>query len=135
MASGLRDDARAVGCNRRDGAELLENDLVERVPNRATRGRAVSPLTFVSWRWLSPVGYRSVFAPDTVYALRDMIARYYQHPHRFVCVTDEPKLLPGIETIQMWEDGAAIPSPSGRHNPSCYRRLKVFAPDAGKLFG
>jgi hypothetical protein len=95
----------------------------------------VSPLTFVSWRWRSPVGYRSVFEPSTVYALRDMIQRHYPHPHRFCCVTDEPKALPGIETIRMWEDGAAIPSPSGRHNPSCYRRLKVFAPDAGKLFG
>lgn len=95
----------------------------------------MTPLTFVCWRWLSPVGYRSVFAPETVYALQTMIARHYHRPFRFVCVTDQPKLLPGIETIPMWEEGAAIPSPSGRHNPSCYRRLKVFAPDAGKLFG
>lgn len=94
-----------------------------------------APLTFVSWRWQSPVGYRSVFTPDTVYALRDMIARHYAKPHRFVCVTDQPELLLGIETIPMWEFGAAIPSPFGRHNPSCYRRLRVFAPDAGKLFG
>lgn len=93
------------------------------------------PLTFVSWRWQSPVGYRSTFAPATVYALKAMIERFYPHPHRFVCVTDQPKDLPGIETIPMWEFGAAIPSPFGRHNPSCYRRLRAFAPDAGKLFG
>lgn len=93
------------------------------------------PITFVSWRWLSPVGYRSVFGPETVYALREMIARHYAHHFRFVCVTDRPKELPGIETIPMWDDCAAIPSPFGRHNPSCYRRLKVFAPDAGKMFG
>jgi hypothetical protein len=95
----------------------------------------VSPLTFVSWRWLSPVGYRSVFGPESVYALREMIQRHYPHPHRFVCVTDQPERLPGIETIRMWDDFAAIPSPFGRHNPSCYRRLKLFAPDAGKTFG
>jgi hypothetical protein len=93
------------------------------------------PVTFVSWRWLSPVGYRSVFGIETVYALKAMIAKHYAHPFRFVCVTDQPKLLPGIETIPMWDDCAAIPSPFGRHNPSCYRRLKVFAPDAGKVFG
>lgn len=92
-------------------------------------------LTFVCWRWRSPVGYRSVFAPEAVYQLRDMVRRYYPHPHRFVCVTDFPKELTGVETIQLWDEGAEIPSPFGRHNPSCYRRLKVFAPDAGKVFG
>lgn len=95
----------------------------------------MKPLTVVCWRWRSPVGYRSVFGPETVYALRAMVQRHYAQPFRFVCVTDEPKALPGIETIPIWDDCAAIPSPSGRHNPSCYRRLKVFAPDAGKLFG
>lgn len=92
-------------------------------------------LTFVCWRWRSPVGYRSVFAPETVYALREMIRRHYARPHRFVCVTDRPEELTGVETIRLWEDCAAIPSPFGRHNPSCYRRLKLFAPDAGKMFG
>jgi hypothetical protein len=95
----------------------------------------VSPLTIVCWRWQSPVGYRSTFAPSTVYALREMVARHLTTPHRFCCVTDQPKELPGIDTIPMWEFGAALPSPFGRHNPSCYRRLRVFAPDAGKLFG
>lgn len=92
-------------------------------------------ITFVSWRWRSPVGYRSVFGPETVTALRSMVKRYYPHPHRFVCVTDYPKELKGVETVQLWEECAAIPSPFGRHNPSCYRRLKIFAPDAGKVFG
>src|SRR5688572_10392885 len=93
------------------------------------------PLTVVCWRWQSPVGYRSDFAPATVYALREMVQRHLRLPHRFVCVTDRPEELKGIETIRIWEDGAAIPSPFGTHNPSCYRRLKVFAPDAGKVFG
>ena len=95
----------------------------------------MNPLTVVCWRWRSPVGYRSVFSPHAVYALREMVARHYPHEHRFCCVTDEPHDLPGIKTIPMWDFGAAIPSPFGTHNPSCYRRLRVFAPDAGKLFG
>jgi hypothetical protein len=92
-------------------------------------------ITFVSWRWQPPKGYRSVFAPETVYALRDMIRRHYAGPHRFVCVTDRPSDLPGIETIPLWDDCANVPSPIGHSYPSCYRRLKVFAPDAGKMFG
>jgi len=81
------------------------------------------------------VGYRSTFGPETVYALRDMIRRHYDRPHRFVCVTDEPEALRGVETIPLWTDCANIPSPIGHSYPSCYRRLKVFAPDAGDLFG
>lgn len=92
-------------------------------------------ITIACWRWRSPVGYRSVFEPETVYALRDMLKRHLATPHRFVCVTDHPEELRGVETIRLWEDCAAIPSPFGRHNPSCYRRLKLFAPDAGKVFG
>lgn len=92
-------------------------------------------ITVVCWRWRSPVGYRSTFGPETVYALKEMVRRHLHVPHRFVCVTDRPEELRGVETIQLWEDCAAIPSPFGRHNPSCYRRLKLFAPDAGKVFG
>ena len=93
------------------------------------------PLTFVSWRWTPKARYRSTFAPETVYALRDMIAKHYAKPHRFVCVTDEPGKLPGIETIPLWPDACSVPSPIGHSYPSCYRRLKVFAPDAGEMFG
>ena len=92
-------------------------------------------ITFVCWRWRSPVGYRSVFGPETVYALRAMVKRHFPQPHRFVCVTDQPQEVPKVDTIRLWDDCAAIPSPFGRHNPSCYRRLKIFAPDAGQVFG
>jgi hypothetical protein len=93
------------------------------------------PLTFVSWRWRPKQKYRSTFGPETVFALREMIAKHYRKPHRFVCVTDRPEDLPGIETIPLWADACNVPSPIGHSYPSCYRRLKVFAPDAGKMFG
>lgn len=95
----------------------------------------MEPITFVSWRWRPVKGYRSNFGPETVYSLREMIRRHYPHPHRFCCVTDEPEALPGIEAIPLWPDACDVPSPIGRSYPSCYRRLKVFAPDAGKTFG
>jgi hypothetical protein len=93
------------------------------------------PLTFVCWRWQPKKAYRSTFAPETVYALKAMIERHYHTPHRFVCVTDQPEQLRGIETIRLWDDCSQIPSPIGHSYPSCYRRLKVFAPDAGQVFG
>ena len=92
------------------------------------------PVTFVSFRWRTP-GYRSTFGAETVFALREMIRRHYSKPHRFVCVTDDPAPLRGIETIPLWEDCSKIPSPIGHSYPSCYRRLKLFAPDAGDVFG
>lgn len=95
----------------------------------------MSALTFVCWRWQPEPGYRSSYAPETVYALRDMIARHYAKPHRFVCVTDRPQDLTGVDTIPLWSECATLKSPFGRSYPSCYRRLKVFAPDAGQLFG
>lgn len=96
----------------------------------------MTPITFVAWRWKpTKPDPRFAFTPATVYALKGMIARFYDRPHRFVCVTDEPEALPGIETIRLWDDCARIPSRFGHSYPSCYRRLKVFAPDAGDLFG
>lgn len=92
--------------------------------------------TVVCWQWQPPKGYRSVFTAESVRILRNMVRRYYPSPHRFVCVTDTPKDIDrDIETIQLWPDHALVPSPHGAHNPSCYRRLKVFAPDAGEMFG
>jgi len=70
-----------------------------------------------------------------VYALRDMIRRHYHLPHRFVCVTDQPEAIPRVEAIPIWTDLCDMPSPLGHSYPSCYRRLKVFAPDAGEMFG
>ena len=92
-------------------------------------------LTFVTFRWQPTPGYRSNFPPESVYALREMIRRHYAPAHRFVCVTDKPNELPGVETVELWTDHATVPSPIGRSYPSCYRRLKLFAPDAGLTFG
>lgn len=92
-------------------------------------------ITFVCWKWQPPRGYRSTFAPETVYALRAMLRKHYAKPHRFLCVTDRPEQLPGVETIRLWDDCSQIPSPIGHSYPSCYRRLKLFAPDAGETFG
>jgi hypothetical protein len=93
-------------------------------------------LSVISWKWTSANGYRSTFGPQTVNILRRMVARHYPPPHRFLCVTDDPAGLdPEVEVVPDRRDFAQLPSPHGGRNPSCYRRLRAFAPDAGESFG
>lgn len=95
----------------------------------------MTPLTFMCWKWKPSNGYRSTFGPDAVHVLKSMVGRHYRLPHRFVCITDDTSGLDGVDTFPLWEDYANIPNPGGAHNPSCYRRLKVFAPEAQAWFG
>lgn len=92
-------------------------------------------LTVVTFKWAPPAGYRSSFGPETVHVLRDMVARHYSHPHRFVCITDDARGLEGIETVALWKDHADVENPHGRRNPSCYRRLKLFDPAIAPVLG
>lgn len=96
----------------------------------------MSPLTVVCWKWTPPAGYRSVFGPDTVNVLARMVRRHYRPDVRFACVTDDAAGLdPDIEVIAPQNDFAQLPSPHGGRNPSCYRRLRLFHPDAAAIFG
>lgn len=93
-------------------------------------------LTVVTWFWRPPARYRSQFSAQHVNTLRAMVERHYADPHEFVCVTDAPEGLdPRVRVVPAWNDYAKIPSPHGGHNPSCYRRLRAFAPDIAAYFG
>jgi hypothetical protein len=37
--------------------------------------------------------------------------------------------------VPLWDDYAQRPEPARRKNPSCYRRLRAFAPDIAATFG
>jgi hypothetical protein len=90
----------------------------------------------VCWKWLPPRGYRSTFGPETVNVLHRMVSRYFPALERFICVTDDPTgLEDGIEIVPIFNDFAHVPSPHGGNNPSCYRRLRMFHPDAEQWFG
>jgi hypothetical protein len=94
-------------------------------------------LSVVCWKWRPHVGYRSVFTAEAVNTLRRMVARHYSRPHRFICVTDDPAGLdPAVEYVPLWNDYADLRNPCGHpRNPSCYRRLRLFHPDAAQWFG
>lgn len=91
-------------------------------------------LTVCVFKWHKP-GYRSKFEAEHVLIMRNMVARHYQKPHRFVCITDDATGLDEVETIPLWDDHKDVPSPHGRGNPSCYRRLRLFAKDAADIVG
>jgi hypothetical protein len=93
-------------------------------------------LTVVCWKWQAAKAYRSTFGAEAVNTLRRMVARHYARPHRFCCVTNDAEGLdPQVEVIPDREDFKDLPSPHGGHNPSCYRRLRLFEPEAGATFG
>src|SRR5690606_29624073 len=103
------------------------------------------------------------FSSSHVNVLARAIARNYAHPHRFVCITDEPAgLAPEIVHLPMPVTGfehllnpeatrvrPAIPArrvgrriipgrPARERNkpfPSCYRRLWNFSEEARLLLG
>lgn len=88
-------------------------------------------LTIVTWLWDRK---GSGLGPKHVNILRDMIARGYGKPHRFVCITDDPS---GIEceTYPLWSDYSDLVNPHNASLPSCFRRLKLFSKEAIQLFG
>lgn len=93
-------------------------------------------MTVICWKWTPIKGYRSAFGPETVNILRRMVARHYPQPHRFVCVTDDARGIDAdIEVMPDFGDFANVPSPHGHMNPSCYRRLRLFHPQAAEWFG
>lgn len=94
-------------------------------------------LTVVTWLWTPPpnIKHRTTYGPEHVNSLCRMVRSFYPHPHRFVCLTDDPR---GIEceTLPVWTDHAGLPPPGGSiHNPQCYRRLRLFSPEARELLG
>jgi hypothetical protein len=92
-------------------------------------------LSVVSWRWARK-GYRSQFTAQTVNILKSMVARHYPDPHRFICCTDDPDGLDSdIEVVPLWNDHADLAHPWSSSHPSCYRRLKAFAPEMRDTFG
>jgi len=93
-------------------------------------------ISVVCFKWRPTAGYRSSYSAAPVNVLRRMVAKHYQKPHRFICVTDDATGIDaGIEPVPLWNDYAGLPNPSFRGGPSCYRRLKVFAPDIAQVLG
>lgn len=60
-----------------------------------------------------------------------MVARHLHVPHRFVCITDDPRGME-CETFPLWDGPAVKLAPT---RPNCYRRLRLWSEDAGGVPG
>jgi hypothetical protein len=90
----------------------------------------------VCFKWRGGAHYRSKYEAAHVNTLRRMFARHLQMPHDFMCITDDASGLDeGIRVVPLWKDHGDIPSPHGPGEPSCFRRLRLFAKDAGEIVG
>jgi hypothetical protein len=91
--------------------------------------------SIVVFKWKKP-GYRSKFDASTVNYSYRATNRYYERPHRFICVTDDPTGLdPGIEVVPMWDDFFKVKNPSWKDGPNAYPRLKIFSDWFGGIAG
>jgi len=99
-------------------------------------GGKMAPLTVVCWKWKPSGPYRSNFDGSHVNVLRNMVERHLHVPHEFVCITDDDDGIDSrIRVVPLWDDFASVPSPWGKGNPSCYRRLRAFAPESKEILG
>lgn len=92
-------------------------------------------LRVVTFKWRQK-GYRSKYGPEQVNILRNMVARNYDKPFEFVCVTDDAEGIDkDIRVVPLWDDYSKMKNPSFRNGPSCYRRLKMFSKEAADFIG
>jgi hypothetical protein len=92
-------------------------------------------LSVVVWKWHKP-GYRSKFDGAAVNTMRNMVARHYPEPHRFICVTDDPTGIDaGIETYPLGDLYLDLKNPTWSWGPNCYPRLQAFAPEFEQVAG
>lgn len=96
-------------------------------------------LSVVCFKWGAP-GYRSKFEAIHVNTLHRMVRRWYPHPFRFICVTDDPRgISTDVECAPLWSDHRELRNPTWPgHAPNCYPRLRTFSKEfeqiAGKRF-
>jgi len=97
-------------------------------------------LTILTWLW-SQAGGRTAYTAAHVNIWADMVRRNLSMPHRLACVTDMPAgISKGIDIIEPPGEFEDVRIPTwgenrGRGLPQCFRRIALFRPDAGRIFG
>lgn len=88
------------------------------------------------WKWDQP-NFRVKYTFEHVNIVSQMVRDNLGGvPLRVVCITDEPYGIdPPTETFPLWTDHDNIANATGRHLPSCYRRLKLFDYETQRALG
>lgn len=93
-------------------------------------------LDVICWKWRPKPGYRSKFNSQHVNVLRSMVERNYRKPHRFSCITDDPRGLdPRIRALPLSNELTHLKNPSFHDGPNCYPRLWAFSEEAKDVIG
>jgi len=94
-------------------------------------------MTVVLFKWQDRYhGYKPKFSARHVNAMANMVDAHYPDQHRFVCFTDDAEGIDSrIQCAPVWDDFADVPNPTGGGRPSCYRRLKLWAPEMAEVLG
>jgi hypothetical protein len=87
-------------------------------------------LTVLAWWWAASGRRPGVYTAAHVHALARMLAKHMSGEYRLVCVTDRPEEITECETFPLWN----LPVTQTR-DLDCYRRLKLFEPKFGAVFG
>lgn len=67
------------------------------------------------------------YGPEHVRILKAMVERHLRIPHDFICITDDPTGLNGVETVPLWD--------KCRELGGCYNRLYAFSQDMQEIIG
>lgn len=85
----------------------------------------MEPVSILTMKW------GTLYSADDVNRLAAQVRRHLQHPHRFICFTDDTSGLdPQIEALPLPELGL----PEG-HNDTRWRKLAIFRRDLAGLSG
>jgi hypothetical protein len=91
-------------------------------------------LTFVSFKWRQ-LGFPTVYTAQHVNRWAAQVRRHHKGEARFLCCTDDPAGIDSsIDIVDIGPDDGLC-NPHGAAFPNCYRRLRLWAPDAGAVFG
>lgn len=95
-------------------------------------------LTFVTFLWKQPEGYKTYFNATHVNTLYHMLHRNVDIPFRFICINDFPDsegkdlFHKQVISFPLWQVDLPEFDIEGK-NPNCYKRLKLFDAEAGGI--
>lgn len=92
-------------------------------------------ISVVTFKWCKP-GYRTIFTAEHVNTMYSMVARHYEDPFRFICITDDATgIRPEVECVPLWDHYRNLKNPTWSWGPNCFPRLYTYSKDFERIAG
>lgn len=92
-------------------------------------------LHVVLWKWRQ-YAFRESYTYKHVNQVATMLRNFTSIPMRVICITDDSYGIDSpTQTYALWKDHENLPNVTGRHLPSCYRRLRLFDRETQESLG